>query len=112
MGDLWRAQGAAGRAQAQRCYATALRLDQSYAPAWRGLGDLLREEGDHAQAVACYQVKFGLVGIRSGRSTELKMHKTTCKGIRVCASALTRPYSDSDTFVTTTWGEAANDDQI
>ena len=58
MGDLWRAQGAAGRHQAQRCYATALRLDQSYSPAWRGLGDLLREEGDHAQAVACYQVRL------------------------------------------------------
>ena len=57
MGDLWRAQGAAGRHQAQRCYATALRLDQLYAPAWRGLGDLLREEGDHAQAVSCYQVR-------------------------------------------------------
>lgn len=56
MGDLWRAQGALGRPQAQRCYSTALRLDQGYAPGWRGMGDLLREAGDHTQAVACYQV--------------------------------------------------------
>ena len=57
MGDLWRAQGAAGRHQAQRCYATALRLDQTYAPAWRGLGDLLREDGNHGEAVSCYQAR-------------------------------------------------------
>lgn len=56
MGDLWRAQGAMGHPQAQRCYSTALRLDQGYAPGWRGMGDLLREAGDHTQAVACYQV--------------------------------------------------------
>ena len=64
MGDLWRAQGAAGRHQAQRCYATALRLDQTYAPAWRGLGDLLREEGNHGEAVSCYQVRVQGIGLR------------------------------------------------
>ena len=56
LGDLWRAQGAVGRVAAQNCYSEALRLDSGYAPAWRGLGDLFREVGDHAQAVACYQV--------------------------------------------------------
>jgi len=55
LGDLWRAQGAAGRVAAQRCYAEALRRNAQHAPAWRGLGDLYREFGDHPQAVACYQ---------------------------------------------------------
>ncbi len=55
LGDLWRAQGAAGRAAAQQCYAEALRLDPGYAPAWRGLGDLAREWGDQGQSLACYQ---------------------------------------------------------
>ena len=56
LGDLWRAQGQLGRQEAQRCYQEALRLEQSYAPAWRGLGDVFREAGDHNNAVACYQV--------------------------------------------------------
>ena len=56
LGDLWRPQGAAGRVAAQRCYAEALRRNAAHAPAWRGLGDLYREFGDHPQAVACYQV--------------------------------------------------------
>lgn len=55
LGDLWRAQGVAGRAQAQGCYAEALALDPGYAPAWRGLGDLAREGGDHGAALAAYQ---------------------------------------------------------
>lgn len=55
LGDLWRAQGAAGRASAQACYAEALRLDPAYAPAWRGLGDLMREAAEHTQALAAYQ---------------------------------------------------------
>ncbi len=57
LGDLWRAQGAAGRVHAQRCYAEALRCSPQHAPAWRGLGDLYREFGDHPQAVACYQAR-------------------------------------------------------
>lgn len=56
LGDLWRAQGQLGRQEAQRCYQEALRLEQGYAPAWRGLGDIFREAGDHSNAVACYQV--------------------------------------------------------
>ena len=56
LGDLWRAQGQMGKNEAQQCYMTALRLDQSYAPAWRGLGDLYREMGDNNNAVHCYQV--------------------------------------------------------
>jgi tetratricopeptide (TPR) repeat protein len=56
LGDLWRAQGPVGRSAAQQCYMEALKLDQQHAPAWRGLGDLLREAGDCQQAVACYQV--------------------------------------------------------
>jgi protein O-GlcNAc transferase len=55
LGDLWRAQGASGRAAAQQCYGEALRLDPRYAPAWRGLGDLMREAGEAGQALACYQ---------------------------------------------------------
>ena len=75
MGDLWRAQGAAGRHQAQRCYATALRLDQTYAPAWRGLGDLLREEGDHSQAVSCYQARpLGCTRAQPGRVPSSSVH--------------------------------------
>ena len=55
LGDLWRAQGPSGQAEAQRCYAEALRVDVRHAPAWRGLGDLMRERGEHTPAVACYQ---------------------------------------------------------
>lgn len=51
LGDLWRAQGALGRGPAQQCYLEALRLEAGYAPAWRGLGDLLREGGE------CMQVR-------------------------------------------------------
>lgn len=58
LGDLWRAQGTSGRVAAQRCYAEALRRNPQHAPAWRGLGDLYREFGDHPQAVACYQVSI------------------------------------------------------
>ena len=57
LGDLWRAQGPTGQAEAQRCYAEALRVDVRHAPAWRGLGDLMRERGEHTSAVACYQVR-------------------------------------------------------
>ncbi|GAB4819185.1 hypothetical protein N2152v2_006231 [Parachlorella kessleri] len=55
LGDLWRAQGEQGRAAALQCYTEVLRLDNTYAPAWRGLGDCYREAGDHGQAVTCYQ---------------------------------------------------------
>jgi len=55
LGDLWRAQGPAGRAAAQRCYMDALKIDVSYAPAWRGLGDLFRESGEFQQALHYYQ---------------------------------------------------------
>ena len=57
LGDLWRAQGPSGQAEAQRCYAEALRVDVCHAPAWRGLGDLMRERGEHTPAVACYQAR-------------------------------------------------------
>ncbi len=56
LGDLWRAQGQVGRQAAQQCYSEALRIDNTYAPAWRGLGDMFRENNDHQQAVTCYQV--------------------------------------------------------
>ncbi len=49
------AQGAVGRNAAQQCYLEALRQDVLYAPAWRGLGDLLREGGEMVQALSCYQ---------------------------------------------------------
>lgn len=58
LGDLWRAQGQVGRQAAQQCYSESLRIDNSYAPAWRGLGDMFRENGEHQQAVTCYQVMF------------------------------------------------------
>lgn len=50
--DIWFSccvQGVLGRAAAQQCYLEALRLDMLYAPAWRGLGDLLRESGELVQ---------------------------------------------------------------
>ena len=65
LGDLWRAQGASGQAEAQRCYAEALRVDVRHAPAWRGLGDLMRERGEHTPAVACYQVPLQPCSVRS-----------------------------------------------
>lgn len=49
------AQGPVGRNAAQQCYLEALRQDVLYAPAWRGLGDLLREGGEMVQALSCYQ---------------------------------------------------------
>lgn len=55
-------QGESGRAAALTCYAEVLRRDARHAPAWRGLGDARREAGEHAEAVACYQV--GVVGWR------------------------------------------------
>lgn len=58
LGDLWRAQnqlGQTGRQNAQHCYQEALRIDSMYAPAWRGLGDLYREMGNHSQAVLSYE---------------------------------------------------------
>lgn len=55
LGDLWRAQGQVGREAAQRCYTAALQIDRSYAPAWRGLGDIIAESGNHEEAVQCYQ---------------------------------------------------------
>lgn len=55
-------QGESGRAAALTCYAEVLRRDARHAPAWRGLGDARREAGEHAEAVACYQV--GLVSAR------------------------------------------------
>ena len=33
----------------------ALKIDVSYAPAWRGLGDLFRESGEFQQALHYYQ---------------------------------------------------------
>lgn len=44
-----------GRNAAQQCYLEALRQDVLYAPAWRGLGDLLREGAEMVQALSCYQ---------------------------------------------------------
>ena len=44
-------QGVLGRGSAQACYLEALRLDVCYAPAWRGLGDLLRESGELVQVI-------------------------------------------------------------
>lgn len=58
LGDLWRAQsqlGQTGRQNAEHCYQEALRIDSAYAPAWRGLGDLYREIGNHTQAVMSYE---------------------------------------------------------
>jgi hypothetical protein len=47
-----------GRAAAQQCYLEALRLDMLYAPAWRGLGDLLRESGELVQVRCVLNVKL------------------------------------------------------
>ena len=56
LGDLWRAQGPVGRGEAQKCYMAALRLDQGYSPAWRGLGELYKDLGDCNNAIQCFQV--------------------------------------------------------
>lgn len=55
LGDLWRSQGAGGSAPARACYTAALALSPAYAPAWRGLGDLAREAGEHVGAVRAYR---------------------------------------------------------
>jgi protein O-GlcNAc transferase len=55
LGDLWRAQGDSGRAAALACYGEVLQREPLHAPAWRGLGDVHREGGEHTQAAACYQ---------------------------------------------------------
>lgn len=55
LGDLWRVQGKAGRLAAEKEYQAALAIDKGYAPAWRGLGDLLRESHSFEQALNCYQ---------------------------------------------------------
>lgn len=53
LGDLWLSQGTGGHDAAHKCYGDALALNSQYAPAWRGLGDLLRDSGDHAQVRHC-----------------------------------------------------------
>ena len=74
LGDLWRAQGEGGRAAALACYSEVLRRDPGHAPAWRGLGDVRREAGEPAQAVACYQVRCGGCMVR-GRSSHRRAAK-------------------------------------
>jgi tetratricopeptide (TPR) repeat protein len=58
-----------GRNAAQQCYLEALRQDVLYAPAWRGLGDLLREGGEMVQALSCYQEAVRLRPCYAGRQT-------------------------------------------
>lgn len=79
MGDLWRAQnqfGQTGRQNAQRCYQEALKIDNLYAPAWRGLGDLYRETGNHSQAVLSYEqairIKPNFADAYTGMGVSLK----------------------------------------
>jgi len=55
LGDLWRSQGDSGRAQAVKCFTTALKYDRDLAVAWRGLGDCAREGGNLDAAVSCYR---------------------------------------------------------
>jgi protein O-GlcNAc transferase len=55
LGDVWRAQGAAGRGAAAQCYAAAARSDPGCAAAWRGMGDCAREKGDAQRALECYR---------------------------------------------------------
>jgi protein O-GlcNAc transferase len=54
LGDLWLAQGEAGRAPATECYTAALGTDPRCAPAWHGLGNCARRAGDDQRALACY----------------------------------------------------------
>ena len=79
LGDLWRAQGPSGQAEAQRCYAEALRVDVRHAPAWRGLGDLMRERGEHTPAVACYQ---------AGSKTECSVYAQTRQAASLLSAVL------------------------
>lgn len=55
MGDLWRVQGPAGQSGARNMYMEALRLQKTFAPAWRGLGESYREMGEHSTALGFYQ---------------------------------------------------------
>jgi hypothetical protein len=80
LGDLWRAQGPSGQAEAQRCYAEALRVDVRHAPAWRGLGDLMRERGQHASAVACYQARASISTIFLNRIVRKRGGHVPCAG--------------------------------
>lgn len=74
-------QGESGRAAALTCYAEVLRRDARHAPAWRGLGDARREAGEHAEAVACYQVGGRLVG-------RLAREGSSCCGVgKACKAA-------------------------
>ena len=59
LGDLLLSQGAASVAQAKQCFEAALQQNVGAARAWRGLGDALRESGDHAGAITFYaQVRW------------------------------------------------------
>ena len=54
LGDLLLAQGGAAVAQAQQHFQAALKTDPTYARAWRGLGDAMRESRLHDKAVPFY----------------------------------------------------------
>jgi len=76
LGDLWRLQGPLGRQVAERCYTDAITLDPKFGPAWRGLGDLMREAGNPQGAIRCYQnatrVAPALVEAYAGMGRALK----------------------------------------
>ncbi|PSC71029.1 putative UDP-N-acetylglucosamine-peptide N-acetylglucosaminyltransferase SEC [Micractinium conductrix] len=76
LGDLWRAQGEAGRTAAAGCYADVLRRSPEHAPAWRGVGDVHREAGEGDKAIACYQEALRLAPRCADAHTGLGMcHK-------------------------------------
>lgn len=54
LGDLLLSQGGAAAAQAQQHFQAALKTDPTYARAWRGLGDCMREARLHDKAVPFY----------------------------------------------------------
>lgn len=55
LGDLWRAQGAAGRPHAMKCYMEVLQRDAKHSSAWRGMGECAREGGQLDLALKCYR---------------------------------------------------------
>jgi tetratricopeptide (TPR) repeat protein len=80
-------QGAVGRNAAQQCYLEALRQDVLYAPAWRGLGDLLREGGEMVQALSCYQEAVRLRPCYAGRQPSSSSSSCrTWQGVTVAGS--------------------------
>jgi Tfp pilus assembly protein PilF len=54
LGDLLLSQGPTGATRAQEHFQKVLKADPKYSRAWRGLGDAMRELGEHEKAIPFY----------------------------------------------------------